>query len=214
MLGVCAFLRESLPSAKTQHHNNNNKTAKRRRVSGICETTQNRSPHQSCGYTPFTRWSLCSTTSCSSGCLRGALRQGKCYSSLFTNSRGGAGRKLACCNMSFVVPVKEPQRMEYQLPPPPVSAPGLGGNGAHQVPVGVMQGTLTPHVQAQDEQHRWTQYQQLWRQHVYMNGTSHQRSPVACRAFVAMRSSFQEQGRNGSICNFRRQKNCSLSSRF
>ncbi|XP_068910798.1 thyrotroph embryonic factor isoform X2 [Tenebrio molitor] len=68
--------------------------------------------------------------------------------------------------MSFVVPVKEAQRMEYQLPPPPVSAPNLG---AHQVPVGVMQGTLT-HVQAQDD--RWTQYQQLWRQHVYMNGNS------------------------------------------
>lgn len=77
--------------------------------------------------------------------------------------------------MSFVVPVKEAQRMEYQLPPPPVAAPALGGNGAHQVPVGVMQGTLTPHVQAQDEQHRWTQYQQLWRQHVYMNGTSQSR---------------------------------------
>lgn len=70
-------------------------------------------------------------------------------------------------NMSFVVPVKEVQRMEYQLPPPPVSAPNMG---AHQVPVGVMQGTLT-HVQAQDEPNRWTQYQQLWRQHVYMNGT-------------------------------------------
>ena len=55
--------------------------------------------------------------------------------------------------------------MEYQLPPPP-AAPGVG---AHQVPVGVMQGTLT-HVQAQDD--RWTQYQQLWRQHVYMNGTT------------------------------------------
>lgn len=71
--------------------------------------------------------------------------------------------------MSFVVPVKDTQRMEYQLPPPPVSAPNpLAG---HQVPVGVMQGTLT-HVQAQtqDESHRWT-YQQLWRQHVYMNGT-------------------------------------------
>ncbi|XP_064212847.1 hepatic leukemia factor isoform X3 [Tribolium castaneum] len=68
--------------------------------------------------------------------------------------------------MSFVVPVKEAQRMEYQLPPPPVTAPNLG---AHQVPVGVMQGTLT-HVQAQDD--RWTQYQQLWRQHVYMNGNS------------------------------------------
>lgn len=62
--------------------------------------------------------------------------------------------------------------MEYQLPPPPVAAPPPPPPGAHQVPVGVMQGTLAPHqVQAQDEQHRWTQYQQLWRQHVYMNGT-------------------------------------------
>lgn len=71
-------------------------------------------------------------------------------------------------SMSFVLPVKEVHRMEYQLPPPPpVSAPNLG---AHQVPVGVMQGTLT-HVQSQDQDtNRWTQYQQLWRQHVYMNG--------------------------------------------
>ncbi|XP_017786381.1 PREDICTED: hepatic leukemia factor isoform X2 [Nicrophorus vespilloides] len=68
--------------------------------------------------------------------------------------------------MSFVVPVKE-SLMEYQLPPP-VSAPNVG---AHQVPIGVMQGTLT-HVQAQDDSSRWTQYQQLWRQHVYINGNS------------------------------------------
>ncbi|GJQ70778.1 hypothetical protein Trydic_g706 [Trypoxylus dichotomus] len=67
--------------------------------------------------------------------------------------------------MSFVVPVREVQKMEYQLPPPPVTA----NVGAHQVPVGVMQGTLN-HIQAQDEPNRWTQYQQLWRQHVYMNG--------------------------------------------
>lgn len=71
--------------------------------------------------------------------------------------------------MSFVVPAKE---MDYQLPPPPnaTAAPTPLG---HQVPVGVMQGTLT-HVQApqQDESQRWTQYQQLWRQHVYMNGTT------------------------------------------
>lgn len=92
-------------------------------------------------------------------CRRGALKS-RC-------SFGSAGLQLACYNMSFVVPVKDTQRMEYQLPPPPVTAPNLG---AHQVPVGVMQGTLT-HVQAQDESHRWTQYhQQLWRQHVYMNG--------------------------------------------
>lgn len=71
--------------------------------------------------------------------------------------------------------------MEYQLPPPPVTAPNLG---AHQVPVGVMQGTLT-HVQAQDESHRWTQYhQQLWRQHVYMNGRIILRIPkLSCRSF-------------------------------
>lgn len=59
--------------------------------------------------------------------------------------------------------------MEYQLPPQPVSLPSMV---PHQVPVGVMQGTLN-HVQAvQDESNRWTQYQQIWRQHVYMNGTS------------------------------------------
>ncbi|KAK9722879.1 Basic region leucine zipper [Popillia japonica] len=70
--------------------------------------------------------------------------------------------------MSFVVPVREVHKMEYQLPPPPVTANNVG---AHQVPVGVMQGTLN-HIQAQDEPNRWTQYQQLWRQHVYMNGNS------------------------------------------
>lgn len=67
---------------------------------------------------------------------------------------------------SFVVPVKDVQRMEYQLPPPAAVAPSMGN---HQVPVGIMQGTL-PHIQAQEEPHRWSQYQQLWRQHVYMNG--------------------------------------------
>lgn len=75
--------------------------------------------------------------------------------------------------MSFVVPVKETAatRMEYQLPPPP-PVPGAAAvtMGAHQVPVGVMQGTLT-HVQTAQQDDRWTQYQQLWRQHVYMNGT-------------------------------------------
>lgn len=99
--------------------------------------------------------------------------------------------------MSFVVPgpLKDTlttlQKMDYQLPLPsvvpqtatvlPSVVPSLTG---HQVPVGVMQGTLTTHVQGpptqqqqqqgqqpQDETHRWTQYQQLWRQHVYMNGT-------------------------------------------
>lgn len=100
--------------------------------------------------------------------------------------------------MSFVVPgpLKETlttlQKMEYQLPLPsvvpqtaavlPSVVPPLTG---HQVPVGVMQGTLTTHVQGpptqpqqqqqgqqQEETARWTQYQQLWRQHVYMNGTT------------------------------------------
>lgn len=67
-----------------------------------------------------------------------------------------------------MVPVKDHNRMEYQLPPPPPAPnPNLT---AHQVPVGVMQGTLT-HVQTQQQDDRWTQYQQLWRQHVYMNGT-------------------------------------------
>lgn len=107
---------------------------------------------------PFTPWSLCLVSSCSSGPQRST--RARC------SYVGSAGLQLACYNMSFVVPVKETQRMEYQLPPPPVTAPNLS---AHQVPVGVMQGTLT-HVQAQDESHRWTQYQQLWRQHVYMNG--------------------------------------------
>lgn len=99
--------------------------------------------------------------------------------------------------MSFVVPgpLKDTlttlQKMDYQLPLPsvvsqtaavlPSVVPPLTG---HQVPVGVMQGTLTTHVQGptaqqqqtpqgqqqQDETNRWTQYQQLWRQHVYMNG--------------------------------------------
>ncbi|XP_031349186.1 thyrotroph embryonic factor isoform X3 [Photinus pyralis] len=72
-------------------------------------------------------------------------------------------------NMSFVVPVKELQKMEYQLPPPPVTTPNLV---THQVPVGVMQGTLN-HIQTvQDDNNRWSQYHQLWRQHVYMNGNS------------------------------------------
>lgn len=77
-------------------------------------------------------------------------------------------------NMSFVVPVKETAatRMEYQLPPPPpVPSAAAVTMGAHQVPVGVMQGTLT-HVQTAQQDDRWTQYQQLWRQHVYMNGTN------------------------------------------
>ncbi|XP_065160027.1 thyrotroph embryonic factor isoform X2 [Atheta coriaria] len=85
--------------------------------------------------------------------------------------------------MSFVLPVKvdAAHRMEYQLPPG-----AGGGGGGHPVPVGVMQGTLG-HVQQQppgqpppqqqpgqqqDDTNRWTQYQQLWRQHVYMNGNS------------------------------------------
>ncbi|KAK9886850.1 hypothetical protein WA026_018499 [Henosepilachna vigintioctopunctata] len=58
--------------------------------------------------------------------------------------------------------------MDYQLPPA-VQNPQMNGL---PVPVGVMQGTLT-HVQAQvqdQEPHRWTQYQQIWRQHVYLNG--------------------------------------------
>lgn len=80
--------------------------------------------------------------------------------------------------MSFVVPVKEMPRMEYQLPPPQVPQVGVAagvGVGTHQLPAVVgLPGTL-PHVQAaaaaaQDEPARWTQYQHLWRQHVYMNG--------------------------------------------
>ncbi|XP_044766956.1 thyrotroph embryonic factor isoform X1 [Coccinella septempunctata] len=60
--------------------------------------------------------------------------------------------------------------MDYQLPPV-AQNPQMNGL---PVPVGVMQGTLT-HVQAQvqdQEPHRWSQYQQLWRQHVYLNGNS------------------------------------------
>lgn len=71
--------------------------------------------------------------------------------------------------------------MEYQLPPqqPQVANTPVAPVSGHPVAVGVMQGTLT-HVQAglqgpngnadTQEAHRWTQYQQLWRQHVYMNG--------------------------------------------
>lgn len=103
--------------------------------------------------------------------------------------------------MSFVVPVVKEggQRMEYQLPPPPVAAAapaGLGGAPAappHQVPVGVMQGTLTPH-HVQDEQHRWTQYQQLWRQHVYMNGTRDN----LLLLFIFVCCYMDDVGRNGS----------------
>lgn len=69
--------------------------------------------------------------------------------------------------MSFVVPVKDTQKMEYQLPPPPVTSSNMIN---HQVPVGVMQGTLNHVPNIPDENSRWTQYQHLWRQHVYMNG--------------------------------------------
>ncbi|XP_030754077.1 hepatic leukemia factor isoform X3 [Sitophilus oryzae] len=73
--------------------------------------------------------------------------------------------------------------MEYQLPPqqPQVANTPVAPASGHPIAVGVMQGTLT-HVQAglpssngtQDvqEAQRWTQYQQLWRQHVYINGNS------------------------------------------
>ncbi|XP_076263151.1 PAR bZIP family member Pdp1 isoform X2 [Rhynchophorus ferrugineus] len=78
--------------------------------------------------------------------------------------------------------------MEYQLPPqqPQVANTPVAPASGHPIAVGVMQGTLT-HVQSglpatnatQDpqESHRWSQYQQLWRQHVYINGNckiSHQ----------------------------------------
>ncbi|ERL89289.1 hypothetical protein D910_06662 [Dendroctonus ponderosae] len=71
--------------------------------------------------------------------------------------------------------------MEYQLPPqqPQVANSPVAPVSGHPVAVGVMQGTLT-HVQAGlqntngtpevQDAHRWSQYQHLWRQHVYMNG--------------------------------------------
>lgn len=191
--GISFVHEDATPPTTTQE------TVERRRVSGICETTQNRIPHQS----PRAPHHSLDGVSAPRPVALPAVSEERSERESVTRRClvvvGGAGRKLACCNMSFVVPVKEPQRMEYQLPPPPVAAPGLGGNGAHQVPVGVMQGTLTPHVQAQDEQHRWTQYQQLWRQHVYMNGTSHTLPTrdhllLVVRSFVAMRCLFQEQG--------------------
>ncbi|XP_050312100.1 thyrotroph embryonic factor isoform X4 [Anthonomus grandis grandis] len=77
--------------------------------------------------------------------------------------------------------------MEYQLPPqqqPQVANTPVPPVSGHPVAVGVMQGTLT-HVQAAaglqgangapdttQQDARWTQYQQLWRQHVYINGNS------------------------------------------
>ncbi|XP_066148492.1 thyrotroph embryonic factor isoform X2 [Euwallacea fornicatus] len=82
--------------------------------------------------------------------------------------------------MSLVVPAR---KMEYQLPPqqPQVANSPVAPVSGHPVAVGVMQGTLT-HVQAGlqgtngtpdvQDAHRWSQYQQLWRQHVYMNGNS------------------------------------------
>nr|CAI5837950.1 unnamed protein product [Callosobruchus analis] len=63
------------------------------------------------------------------------------------------------------------------VPPPP----GAVAVPAPQLPVGVMQGTLQHpqqpptqqhHPQTEEQRMQWTQYQQLWRQHVYMNGTT------------------------------------------
>ncbi|XP_060520966.1 hepatic leukemia factor isoform X2 [Cylas formicarius] len=91
--------------------------------------------------------------------------------------------------MSFVVPARETNpRMEYQLPPQQQTVGAATPLPAHPVAVGVMQGTLT-HVQVgqqdatgqqqqqQQDPHRWAQYQQLWRQHVYMNGNSKPNHP-------------------------------------
>lgn len=87
--------------------------------------------------------------------------------------------------MSFVLPVKEIPRMDYQLPPPQAPQVGIGvgvgvglgvGVGTHQMPAVVGLTPNLPHLtngcstNVQDESGRWTQYQQLWRQHVYMNG--------------------------------------------
>ncbi|KAK4877394.1 hypothetical protein RN001_009900 [Aquatica leii] len=105
-------------------------------------------------------------------------------------------------NMSFVVPVKESLKMEYQLPPPPITTPNLV---PHQVPVGVMQGTLN-HIQTvQDDNNRWTQYHQLWRQHVYMNvstmsvymkviGNDSKLGKILNRDFLGERSRYIEVG--------------------
>lgn len=67
--------------------------------------------------------------------------------------------------MSFAV--KDLPRMDYQIQNP-VTQPA----NSYQIPnVGnVLQGSVTHlQVQGQDDPQRWTQYQHLWRQHVYNN---------------------------------------------
>lgn len=85
--------------------------------------------------------------------------------------------------MSFVLPVKD-SRMDYQLPPLQQAQIGVGvglnvGIATHQMPPVVGLPPNVPHMPpgtnpiGQDDTGRWTQYQQLWRQHVYMNGMHH-----------------------------------------
>lgn len=67
--------------------------------------------------------------------------------------------------MSFVV--KEMPRVDYQLG-------ALGAQpGAYQVPGTIPQALQTQHLpvgaQPPDDPQRWSQYQHLWRQHVYNN---------------------------------------------
>lgn len=88
--------------------------------------------------------------------------------------------------MSFVLPVKD-YRMDYQIPPLQQAQIGVGvgvgvgvglnvGIATHQMPPVVGLPPNVPHMPpgnnpvGQDDTGRWTQYQQLWRQHVYMNG--------------------------------------------
>lgn len=67
--------------------------------------------------------------------------------------------------MSFVV--KDIPRMDYQIQNP------VQPTANYQIPnVGnVLPGNVPhlPPVQGQDDPQRWTQYQHLWRQHVYNN---------------------------------------------
>nr|CAH7755528.1 unnamed protein product [Callosobruchus chinensis] len=86
--------------------------------------------------------------------------------------------------MSFAVPVQQQKEMDYHQIAPVVPPPGAVAVPPPQLPVGVMQGTLQHpqppqpqpqpqhHPQTEEQRMQWTQYQQLWRQHVYMNGTT------------------------------------------
>lgn len=95
--------------------------------------------------------------------------------------------------MSFAIPIKSDNTMMQQrlhgdfhntqqspvagivpTAPLPVQMTGANmGQNQQQMVMPGFGGGLPPHLQTQqnDDQHsRWSQYQQLWRQHVYMNG--------------------------------------------